>query len=104
MGNDPGHPGVRNPQRTKADPAERAGEEKGSPRMMEDTLTMRGSPVRPLPRPSRTWSRGRVCAAEECPTQLSIYNKSPFCWVHEPVKFHLARGKRRSKKERQAAA
>jgi hypothetical protein len=35
---------------------------------------------------------------------LLIYNKSPLCWVHEPVKFHLARGKRRSKKERQAAA
>jgi len=71
---------------------------------MEDTLTMRGAPVRPLPRPSRTWTRGRVCTAEGCTTQLSIYNRSPLCWVHEPVKFHLARGKRRSKKERQAAA
>ena len=90
--------------RTSALSGSGPGGQKGSLRMMEDSLTLRGAPVRPLPRPSRTWTRGRVCTADGCPTQLSIYNKSPFCWVHEPVKFHLARGKRRSKKERQAAA
>jgi hypothetical protein len=60
---------------------------------------MRGAPVRPLPRPSRTWASGRVCDAEGCTTKLSIYNKSPYCWQHEPIKYHLVRGKRRSKKE-----
>jgi hypothetical protein len=72
--------------------------------MIEDSLTMRGAPVRPLPRPNRVWGAGRVCASDGCGTQLSIYNRSPFCWVHEPIKFHLARGKRRSKAERQEAA
>ena len=66
---------------------------------MEESLSMRGAPVRPLPRPNRVWQGGRVCESEGCATRLSIYNKSPFCWVHEPVKFHLARGKRKSKKE-----
>ena len=67
--------------------------------MMEDSLTMRGAPVRPLPRPSRLWTSGRVCEAEGCGTRLSIYNKSALCWVHEPLRYHLVRGKRRSKRE-----
>ncbi len=66
--------------------------------MMEDPLSLRGAPVRPLPRANRTWGTGRVCAEEGCTTKLSIYNKSPQCWQHEPVRYYLVRGKRRSKK------
>jgi hypothetical protein len=65
--------------------------------MKDDTLIMRGAPVRPLPRPNRLWSSGRVCSEEGCVTRLSIYNKTTLCWQHEPVKYHLARGKRKSK-------
>jgi hypothetical protein len=65
--------------------------------MKDDTLVMRGAPVRPLPRPSRVWRAGRVCAEEGCGTQLSIYNRSPLCWQHEPVRYQLARGKRKTK-------
>jgi hypothetical protein len=55
--------------------------------------------VRPLPRPNRVWTTGRTCAAEGCATKLSIYNKAQLCWIHEPLKFHLARGKRKSSKQ-----
>jgi hypothetical protein len=65
----------------------------------DEPLSLRGAPVRPLPRANRLWTAGRTCTDEGCSTKLSIYNKSQFCWVHEPVKFHLARGKRRSSKQ-----
>jgi hypothetical protein len=32
-----------------------------------------------------------------------MYNKWQFCWQHEPVHTYVARGKRRSRKEMQAA-
>jgi hypothetical protein len=35
-------------------------------------------------------------------TKLSMYNKSQLCWIHEPLKFHLARGKRKSSKQQAA--
>ena len=63
----------------------------------------RGARVRELPRANRTYSRGRVCGAEGCATRLSVYNKWQYCWQHEPVHTYVARGKRRSKKEMQAA-
>jgi hypothetical protein len=44
-----------------------------------------------------------VCAAEGCSTKLSIYNKWNFCWQHEPVHEYISRGKRRSRKEMEAA-
>jgi hypothetical protein len=34
-------------------------------------------------RPSRTYPVGRICAAPECDTRLSIYNPEVRCWVHE---------------------
>jgi hypothetical protein len=62
-----------------------------------------GAHVRELPRANRTYPGGRVCAAEGCETKLSIYNKWEFCWQHEPVHTFIARGKRRSRKEMEAA-
>jgi hypothetical protein len=35
-----------------------------------------------LPRPSRSWARGRVCAEEDCDTVLSIYNPDVYCAAH----------------------
>jgi hypothetical protein len=62
-----------------------------------------GQQARSLPRPNKRYGAGRVCAAPGCPTKLSIYNKWDYCWQHEPVHTYIARGKRRSRKEMEAA-
>jgi hypothetical protein len=63
----------------------------------------RGARVSELPRANQTYPGGRICAAEGCSTKLSIYNKWDFCWQHEPVHVFISRGKRRSRKEMEAA-
>jgi hypothetical protein len=63
----------------------------------------RGARIRELPRANRTYEAGRTCAAEGCQTTLSIYNRWEFCWQHEPVHTYISRGKRRSRKEMEAA-
>jgi len=63
----------------------------------------RGARIRELPRANRTYESGRTCAADGCQTKLSIYNKWEFCWQHEPVHTYISRGKRRSRKEMEAA-
>ncbi len=60
----------------------------------------RGVHVRSLPRPNRTYTDDRVCAAPGCGTRLSMYNRWDFCWQHEPVHSYTPRGKR---KKREAA-
>src|SRR5262249_47812805 len=57
-----------------------------------------GAAVGTLPRPNRTYSAGRVCAAPGCGTKLSMYNKWQYCWQHEPIHAYIPRGKRKSKK------
>ena len=68
--------------------------------MRDEPMVLRGATVRPLPRPNRVWAGGRVCAEEGCNTTLSIYNRSKFCWAHEPIHYYIARGR---KKRREAA-
>ena len=63
----------------------------------------RGARIRELPKANRTYPGGRVCAAAGCTTRLSIYNRWDFCWQHEPVHAYVPRGKRRSRKEMEAA-
>ena len=62
--------------------------------------TYRGERVHQLPRRNRTYEAGRTCGEQGCVTRLSIYNRSEFCWQHEPVRSFVARGKR---KRREAA-
>jgi hypothetical protein len=69
---------------------------------MSDTR-FRGAHVRELPKANRTYAPGRTCAAEGCTTRLSMYNKWDYCWQHEPVHEFISRGKRRSRKQQQAA-
>lgn len=69
---------------------------------MSDT-SLRGARIRELPRANRTYPAGRTCAADGCATRLSIYNRSELCWQHEPVHAYISRGKRRSRKEMEAA-
>jgi hypothetical protein len=71
--------------------------------MAQESAAYRGARIRELPRANRTYGPGRVCGAEGCSTKLSIYNKWNYCWQHEPVHTYVAGGKRRSKKEMQAA-
>jgi hypothetical protein len=68
--------------------------------MRDDPMVLRGATVRTLPRPNRTWAEGRVCAEEGCATTLSIYNRSKYCWAHEPIHYYITRGR---KKRREAA-
>jgi hypothetical protein len=63
----------------------------------------RGQSVRSLPRANKQYTADRTCAASGCNTKLSIYNKWEYCWQHEPVHTYIARGKRRSRKEMEAA-
>jgi len=63
--------------------------------MRDDTLEFRGARVRELPRRNRTFGADRTCAEPNCATKLSIYNRSKFCWQHEPVHAFVARGKRK---------
>jgi len=79
----------------------RVSPESGSDAMAESGY--RGAQARELPRANRTYPGGRSCAAEGCSTKLSIYNKWDFCWQHEPVHTFISRGKRRSRKEMEAA-
>lgn len=58
---------------------------------------LRGSRPRQLPRANRIYAEGRVCVHEGCVTKISMYNKSPYCWAHAPLKFPLTRGARRRK-------
>jgi hypothetical protein len=69
--------------------------------MREESLILRGASVQALPRRNRTWGRGRVCAEEGCTTRLSMYNRSKLCWSHEPIRYYIARGR---KKRRAVAA
>jgi hypothetical protein len=63
--------------------------------MREDSLPMRGATVRALPPKNRTWAGGRMCAAEGCITRISIYNRSKYCWTHDPVRYYVARGRKK---------
>ncbi len=63
--------------------------------MREEPLNLRGETVRPLPRRNRQWTSGRVCAEDGCVTRLSIYNRSTYCWAHEPEHAYVLRGRKR---------
>ncbi len=62
-----------------------------------ETMGLRGSRPRELPRPNRTYGDGRVCAHEGCETRISQYNKAEFCYMHTPLRYPLIRGERRRK-------
>ena len=55
--------------------------------------------MRSLPRPNKTFAKGRVCAAPGCGTKLSMYSKWEYCWQHEPVHSYVPRGKRKRRDE-----
>ena len=70
--------------------------------MRDDTLDYRGAKVREVPRKNRTYEAGRTCADPECSTRLSIYNRSTYCWQHEPVRAYAGTGRRKRTESRAA--
>jgi hypothetical protein len=56
--------------------------------------TIRGRYAGPLARPNRTYRAGRVCEREGCETRLSVNNRASYCWLHEPARRYLVRGRR----------
>ncbi|HZA26464.1 MAG TPA: hypothetical protein VE915_02300 [Actinomycetota bacterium] len=56
--------------------------------------TIRGTYPRPLARPNHTYRAGRVCGRDGCETRLSIYNRSSYCFLHEPVRRYVVRGRK----------
>ena len=64
--------------------------------MRDESQRLTGVAVRPLPKRNRTWREDRVCAEEGCETRLSIYNRSKFCWTHEPTRTYILRGRKKS--------
>jgi hypothetical protein len=55
---------------------------------------MKGCGPGKLPQATPTTDGGRVCAAADCATKLSIYNPSATCWQHSELVFPNYRGKR----------
>lgn len=60
-----------------------------------ESLGLRGSRTRELPRPNKVYAGGRVCAHEGCKTRISQYNKAKYCWTHMPLTYPLVRGERK---------
>ena len=47
-----------------------------------------------MPRASRTYPEGRVCAAPGCETRISTYNRREKCWAHAEMKVPRLRGRK----------
>lgn len=61
---------------------------------MAKQFAVRGSKPQPLPRASRKYPEGRVCAQSGCETRLSTYNRREKCWAHADVKIPRLRGRK----------
>jgi hypothetical protein len=56
--------------------------------------SVQGSRPQALPRASRKYPEGRVCAHEGCGTRLSTYNRREKCWAHAEMKVPRLRGRK----------
>ncbi|MCZ6455806.1 MAG: hypothetical protein O6853_04150 [Actinobacteria bacterium] len=57
------------------------------------TDTVRGAAIKGVSRPSKRFSKDRVCSKPGCETRLSQYNKAEYCHAHAPIRFPRVRGK-----------
>jgi hypothetical protein len=63
---------------------------------MSDYLRLVGRTVRgETQRRVRRQRSGRICADPSCATVLSTYNRSSYCWVHEPKHLQRTFGRQR---------
>ena len=60
---------------------------------MSDTAVV-GHPITGNDRPSKAFSKNRVCREVGCETRLSMYNNGKFCSIHEPMTVPRTRGKK----------
>lgn len=44
---------------------------------------IRGTATPQKGRRPRRMSEDRRCAADDCTTKLSVYNRASYCWIHE---------------------
>jgi hypothetical protein len=56
--------------------------------------SIQGHRPQALPRRSRRYPGGRVCAHPGCETRLSTYNRRDRCWVHAEMKVPRLRGRK----------
>ena len=45
-------------------------------------------------RPSKSFSKNRVCRHPGCETRLSMYNNGKYCYQHEPMATPRTRGRK----------
>jgi hypothetical protein len=53
-----------------------------------------GTSINGADRPSKAFSKDRLCREPECETRLSIYNNGKYCYLHEPMAVPRTRGKK----------
>lgn len=61
---------------------------------MEAAGAIRGARTIGLPRRSRRYRDGRICAHPGCNTKLSTYNRRETCFMHSEVRIPRLRGKK----------
>ncbi len=61
---------------------------------MSKDNAIRGSRPQAVPRASQKFAKGRKCAAPDCVTRLSTYNKRDKCWAHAEMKVPRLRGRK----------
>ncbi len=61
---------------------------------MANISSVRGSRLYGLPRASKKYAEGRVCAHPDCETKLSRYNRRDKCWAHADMKVPRLRGRK----------
>ena len=62
--------------------------------MANNSSSIRGYRPQGLPRASKTYAEGRVCAQDGCETRLSKYNRRDKCWAHAEMKVPRLRGRK----------
>lgn len=62
-------------------------------RLMASENTLKGNRITGKLRAPRTTDEERTCAAKDCYTVLSRYNKREHCFAHAPTRFPRLRGR-----------
>lgn len=62
--------------------------------MKVNSAAIRGTHAVGLPKRSRRYEQGRICAHEGCITRLSMYNRRDKCFTHAQAKIPRLRGKK----------
>ena len=45
-------------------------------------------------RPSKAYTKNRICREPDCETKLSMYNNGKYCYLHEPMAVPRTRGRK----------